>query len=324
MFPFILTCALIIHASDFTRFRLWTFQYAYAHSGVITFGEGINTMMMVVVPLFKAAPGLWSLAFLGLLLLGESSLCPWRGFIAGFAFFSFVAVWPGWRGHYFIQLLPAAGLLAGVVFRALPAVLARLKFGLFPMTISLPVFAVAMFSPLVQWSDIYFLLNPPQASRVIYTSMDPFPESVEVGRYLAAHSSPESRIAVLGSEPQIYFYCHRRAATGYICTFPLMEPQPYALQMQKEMIRQIEQARPDFVVFVHVKSSWWQYRDSNPTILDWFGHYQRKQLELVGLVEMWPDQPTQYHWFDQPVTDVQTSAESWLAIFKRRPDGARP
>ena len=322
LLPFILTCALIVRAGDFARFRLWTFQYAYAHSVVITFRQGINTMIGVIIPLFKAAPGLWSLAVLGLFLLFcEPSLRRWRVFIVGFAFFSYAAVWPGWRGHYFIQLLPAAGLLAGVAFRAVPAVLARLKLSFSPTAISLPIFAIAAFNPLIQWSDIYFMLAPMQTSRAVYSGMNPFAESVEVGRYLAAYCPPEARMAVLGSEPEIYFYSRRRSATGYICTFPLMEPQPYAVEMHKEMIRQIEQAKPEYVVFVCVKESWAQYWDSNTLILDWFGSYRRDHLQLVGLVEMWPGEPTQYHWFDKPVTNMRTTAKSWLGIFKRRAEG---
>src|ERR1035437_6805331 len=299
LLPFILTCFIIALAGDFHQFWLWTFEYAREHASVITFAQGIKTLVSVVVPLFKAAPGLWGLAVLGLILLFyEPSLQRWRAFIAGFAVFSCVAVWPGWRGHYFIQLLPAAGLLVAAAFHGASGFL-------------------------VQWSAIFFLLGPAQASRAVYGT-NPFPESVEIGRYLASHSAPGARIVVLGSEPQIYFYSRRRSATGYICTYPLMEPQPHAVEMQKEMIREIEKANPDYVVFVHVKDSWLQYSDSNPLIFDWFGKYQREHLQLAGLVEIAPDGQTQYQWFDQPETNVQTSAESWLAIFKRRADGAKP
>ena len=231
-----------------------------------------------------------------------------------------MAVWPGWRGHYFIQLLPAAGLLVAAAFHGVSGFLARRTFAL-PLTV-LPalVFAVAAASVLIQWSDIFFLLSPAQASRAIYGT-NPFPESVEIGRYLASHSAPGARIAVLGSEPQIYFYSRRRSATGYICTYPLMESQSHAVEMQKEMIRDIEKANPDYVVFVHVKDSWLQYADSNPLIFDWFGKYQRERLQLAGFVEIASDGPTEYRWFDHPETNVQTTAESWLAIFKRRADG---
>jgi hypothetical protein len=321
LIPFILMCLMIVLAGDFHQFWLWTFEYAREHASVITFAQGIKTLVGVVVPLFKAAPGLWGLAVLGLtLLFCEPSLQRWRAFVAGFAVFSCVAVWPGWRGHYFIQLLPAAGLLVAAAFHGASGFLARRTFFLPLAALPSLVFAVAAASLLIQWNDIFFLLSSAQASRAVYGT-NPFPESVEIGRYLASHSDPGARIVVLGSEPQIYFYSHRRSATGYICTYPLMEPQPHAVEMQKEMIREIEKANPDYVVFVHVKDSWLQYSDSNPLIFDWFGKYQREHLQLAGLVEIPPDGPTEYRWFDRPETNVQTAAESWLAVFKRRVDG---
>jgi len=321
--PFILMCFIIALAGDVHQFWLWTFQYAREHASVITFAQGIKTLVSVVVPLFKAAPGLWGLAVLGLILLFcEPSLQRGRAFVAGFAIFSCVAVWPGWRGHYFIQLLPAAGLLAAAAFHGASGILARRTFALPLATLPSLVFAVAAVSVLIQGSDIFFLLSPAQASRVIYGT-NPFPESVEIGRYLASHSAPGARIVVLGSEPQIYFYSRRRSATGYICTYPLMEPQSHAVEMQKEMIREIERADPDYVVFVHVKDSWLQYADSNPLIFDWFGKYQRERLQPAGLVEIAPDGPTEYRWFDRPETNLQTSVKSWLAIFKRRADSER-
>jgi hypothetical protein len=322
--PFILLCFIIVCAGDFHQFWLWTFEYAREHASVIPFGRGMTTLAGVVVLLFKATPGLWGLAVLGLILFFcEPSLQRWRTFVVGFAFFSCIAVWPGWRAHYFIQLLPAAGLLVAGAFHAVAGLLARSNFSLPSTTLPALVVGVAAASLLIQWSSIFFLLTPAQACRSIYGT-NPFPESVEIGRYLASHSALGARIVVLGSEPQIYFYSHRRSATGYICTYPLMEPQSHAIEMQKEMIRQIEKTEPDYVVFVHVKDSWLQYSDSNPLIFDWFGNYQRQRLQLTGLVEIQPDGPTEYRWFDRPETNVQTSAESWLAIFKRRADAAKP
>ena len=69
LLPFILTCFIIALAGDFHQFWLWTFEYAREHASVITFAQGIKTLVSVVVPLFKAAPGLWGLAVLGLILL---------------------------------------------------------------------------------------------------------------------------------------------------------------------------------------------------------------------------------------------------------------
>ena len=69
---------------------------------------------------------------------------------------------------------------------------------------------------------------------------NPFPESIAIAEYIRNHSAPDSTIAVLGSEPQIYFYAHRRSATSYLYTYSLMENHKYALTMQQEMIQEIE------------------------------------------------------------------------------------
>lgn len=56
--------------------------------------------------------------------------------------------------------------------------------------------------------------------------LNPFPESLEIGRFIRENSAENDRIAVIGSEPQIYFYSDRRAATGHIYTYALMEDLP--------------------------------------------------------------------------------------------------
>jgi hypothetical protein len=318
LLPFGVTCVLIARAGDLPQFWLWTFKYARAHAAVLTLAQSFREAAEVAGQLFVASPGLWLLAFAGIFLLFyEPALRPWRFFILGFVLLSAAAVLPGWRPHYFIQFFPAAGLLAGVAFRALWPLPERMNMSLSPGTLLLPIFFVALASSLLQWYDVFFTLTPAQVSRTIYGA-NPFPESVEVGRYLAEHCPPGGRVAVLGSEPQIYFYSRRRAADSYISMYPLMEPQPYALAMQKEMISQIEKADPDYVVFVHVSGSWLQYSDSHTLIFDWFQKYQAQHLQLVGLIEIPANGPPVYRWFEGNQTNIQTTAEFWLTIFKRR------
>src|SRR3989442_1371481 len=98
-------------------------------------------------------------------------------------------------------------------------------------------------------------MNALQVCRALY-GRNPFPEAMRVAEYISDHSTKDSRVVVLGSEPEIYFYAARRSATGYIYAYPLMELQPFALEMQKEFIRDSEAARPEYVVFVGVSDSW--------------------------------------------------------------------
>jgi hypothetical protein len=67
-------------------------------------------------------------------------------------------------------------------------------------------------------------------------------ESPEIARYVRERTTDDDRIAVIGSEPQIYFYTGRRPATRYLYTYPLMEPHPYAREMQLELCREVDAA----------------------------------------------------------------------------------
>src|SRR5260370_9399104 len=93
-------------------------------------------------------------------------------------------------------------------------------------------------------------------------------------------------MGVLGYEPEIYFYAQRRSATGYIYTYSLMEPQPYARQMQLEMISEIETAGPKFLVLVVISKSWLARRDSYQNLFRWTDTYFDATSEEVGLVNI--------------------------------------
>ena len=326
LLPFGSMCLLFARAGVFDRFWLWTFQYARAYISIATPAKGVEHLFYTVTALFGVAPGLWGAAILGLFLLFyERSLQHWRVFILGFALFSFLAVCPGWyfSGHYFLQLLPVAGLLAGVAVHAASGILARQRLSFSPAVIPSVLFGLASVGSLYQSHAIFFRLTPAQACRAIY-QRNPFPESAEIGRYLSAHCPAEARIAVIGSEPQIYFYSHRRSATEYTFMYPLMEPQPYAAEMQKGMIREIETASPQYVVFVHVNASWLQLPDSNKLIFDWFRKYQEQRLELVGLVDIVSLDQTEYRWVSPQEPLPMPHSDYWLAIYKNRfpPGGA--
>ncbi len=145
-----------------------------------------------------------------------------------------------------------------------------------------------------------------------------FPQALQVANYIAAHSRPDARIAVVGSEPEIYFYSHRRAATGYIYTFPLMEAQPFASRMQREMIREIENAAPVYVVIVSVPTSWLRRADSDLTILDWSVRYCRDQMQLDAVVELLGGDPTAQHW-NLNGTGIVPRTRYLLEVYKRKP-----
>jgi hypothetical protein len=263
---------------------------------------------------------LWLAGGLGLVALGVGR---WparvRVWVPGLLVASFVAVCPGlhFRDHYFILLLPALALLIAVAFvgaarllaLAWPLPLARLA--------SAALFAVLSGIVVMGQAEFLFAMTPRTILRTCY-GVCPFTESVEVAKYLREHTTRADRIAVLGSEPEIYFYARRLSATGHIYVYPLTEPQPYASRMQDEMMAQIEAARPRYLVFVQETSSWNLTPASDRRIMEWAWRYVSTCYRLVGLADILSDE-SRYVWGGQ-VEGYQPASPFVIFVYERRGD----
>ncbi len=314
--PFAVTCLVLFAAGTFQKFWFWTFLYSQKYASIIGIREGVHYFRLFAPEVVRPAFWIWAIAAVGLsAVLWDPKARAQRFFLGGFLFFSFLAVCPGlyFRLHYFILMLPAMALLAGV---AVSSVRQSLLEGRHKAWSFLPVlvFLVAFAGSIFLQREYFFEMDPVAACRAVYHT-NPFPEAVEVGAYLKSHASPGARIAVLGSEPEIYFYADRHSATGYIYTYSLMEPQPYALQMQKEMMAEIEAAKPAFVVFVNVPQSFGRLASSETLILDWADSYVSTQYEKIGTVDM--DDPTDYIW-GAAAKAYRPRSQLFIDVFRRK------
>ena len=314
--PFAVTCVAFFAAGSFQRFWFWTFQYAREYASIMGIGHGLFLLRWNAAQVVKPAFWIWAIAGVGFSALwwNRKARAQWA-FLAGFILFSFLAVCPGFyfRQHYFILMLPAVALLAGVAVSAARQSLLESRhraWSFLPVLVFLVAFADSIFLQ----REYLFTMDPLTACQTVYVA-NPFPEALQIGEYLRSHATPGARIAVLGSEPEIYFYAHRHSATGYIYTYSLMESQPYALQMQKQMIAEIEAARPEFVVFVNVPMSFGMLPNSERLIFSWADWYLRSQYEKIGAVDM--NEPTQYVWGDA-VQSYQPRSRSFIDVFKRK------
>jgi hypothetical protein len=314
--PFAVTCLALLAAGSFHKFWFWTFLYSQEYASIIGVREGLHLFRRNAAQVVGPAFWIWAIAGVGLSALVWNRKARAHGsFLAGFLLFSFLAVCPGlyFRQHYFIFMLPAIALLAGVAVSSARQSLLQSghrAWSFLPMLVFLVAFADSVFLQ----REYFFEMDPLTACRTVYAG-NPFPEAVEVGDYLKSHASPGARIAVLGSEPEIYFYAARHSATGYIYTYSLMERQRYALEMQKEMIADIEAARPEFVVFVNVPLSVGRLADSETLIFSWANAYLHSQYEKIGTVDM--NQPTDYVWGDAAEA-YQPRSRSFIDVFRRK------
>jgi hypothetical protein len=286
--PFAMVCLACLVAGDFYRFWLWTFFYARWYATVMPFWVGLQQLEGHLQQTFYFSCGFWALAVIGLVLAAFNKRFRKPAlFLVVFWLFSFQGTATGlyFRNHYFILVLPAFAIMVGM---AVAAMQEALRFPVLQDVLrSLPVI---LFGLIFTWavmyqSQIFFELSPQRAFASIYQS-NLFQESLMVGDYLRDNSAPDAKIAVLGSEPEIYFYAHRHSATGYIYTYALMEPQPAALAWQHDMIDEITANRPEYLVFVASGLSWLMNPHSNHLILDWAGQYAVSNYDRIGVVRL--------------------------------------
>ncbi len=315
--PYGFTCLLYAGSGQFTPFWFWTVQYALAYSSQLPLQYAWTGFLNRGIPVFQAASVFWIFSIIGLLLSAWTVKKQKNSILTIlFVLFSFASICPGFyfRPHYFILLLPAASICAGVAMHFLIEMLCKKK----NITTKIVLFmSVAFFCTSISiYHQKEFLLEmtPLQAFRSIY-SINPFPESVIIGQYIKAHTKENDKIAVIGSEPQIYFYSGRPASTGFVYMYPLMENHEFALQMQKKMIYEIESNPPEYIIFLRHQLSWLVRPDSHDLIFKWFEVYRNKNYDMVGLVNI-GEKETQYSW--TPNLKWPPSSSYWAAILKQK------
>ena len=289
LLPFILCCCLLWNAGVFGKFWFWTIDYARQYAVIKSNSEAVSRFWLVFPQVAATTVLLWLLAAAGLVLMWfDERLRGVRLWLVSFSLASALTVFPGFyfRPHYFLVTLPAAALCAGCAVSAI--IRLQPAGGRSPVRNPLfAVYAVFLAATFFVNRDLWFVKSPVQASREIY-GLPLFAEAENVANFIRTNSLAAARVAVIGSEPEIYFLARRHSATGYIYTYPLMEPQPFALPMQAEMIREIEAVAPEFIVYVRGDTSWGRCAGSNPKIFDWWNAYQTNYTKVLSAGEPAP------------------------------------
>ncbi len=311
--PFLLLCVYLSWAGVFTSFWFWTFSYARQYAMATSLSEGWSYLRNFLRDQFAFYLGFWILAVAGLTLIWRAVDRKSLTFVLGLLAFSFLGTMPGlyFRQHYFVLVLPAFALLLGLVLNCLPTARpAWIRFA--PAILLAGVMAWDVY--LQRWA--FFELPPAQLCRAIY-GKNPLLEAQTVGDFIRTHSPPQARVAVIGSEPQIYFYAHRHSATQFLYTYPLMENQPFARAMQKTMIGELEAARPEFMVLVVNRYSWMFKDNSETEVLAWAQDFLDANYQCVGIVDQRSMVQPLEVWGDA-VTNVVRKPEQYLAVYHRK------
>ena len=322
--PFAVCCLALWRAGVFGKFWFWTIDYARQYASIVPITEAPRFFRAGAGRVVAANYSLWLIAAGGLALIWlDKRMAGKRVWFLGFSLGSALSVCPGFyfRKHYFLLLLPALALLAGCAISGMRRLWGERshssRLGDWPVW----SYGLMIVATILVNRDIWFVQEVErQVSRTIYGA-DPFPEAQPVAAYIRANSPPSAPLAVLGSEPELYFLARRHSVTGYIYTYGMMEPQPYARRMQEEMIHDIEAARPGFIVFVDAPLSWFRQPGSDPRIFDWWDAYQTNYT-LVAIADVLSPTNTVYAWGADIVKRYGGARGSALEVYQRNTNSA--
>jgi hypothetical protein len=321
--PFGIACLIFYRLGIFDKFWWWTWIYPRIYAQLIPLSQAFYYFK---IAFFSSSfrTGIWTifwplfaLAALGMVATIRNHNRLKVFFLAALFLFSLIAVSIGFSfyPHYFLLAAPSIALLAATGAESISGYFGNKKSHLSVFNAGNFAIIIVLIFAIYMERSYLFDLDQISIARAAYSG-NPFPESVDIGSYLKANTSPGDKIAVMGSEPQIYFYSGRRAATGYIYTYEMTADHPYAHRFQTEMITEIREAKPKFLLVVHIDSSWYarQAEHVDSTIFDWYPKYAQENYLRTGIIEK------NYRCWDNPQQNIQCKpkTDTYISIFKRK------
>jgi len=319
--PYAATVWLLYQSGVFGQFWFWTVSYAAEYSKM-SLRRAVRAFLMHSRAVVGPAALVWVLAAIGITAPRWSpSARKYSWFLTALLLFSFLAICPGayFRPHYFVLLLPVIAILVSVAVSSATEVLAGLQKPKYLIVLPSLAFLACFGSSIFQQRAFYFSMDPEKAMRATYRSEGAvFLAARKTAEYVKTNSSPSSRIAVLGSEPEIYFYANRHSATGYIYMYGSTARQKYTARMRQQMIQEIETCHPDLLIYVDDRDSWGYDDAAAPQVialLSWTQKYMQEQYERVGVVDI--GESIQYVWGDAARTYLPRSDKA-IYVLKRK------
>lgn len=237
---------------------------------------------------------------------------------------SMMTIVPGYffYGHYWIQVVPGLAVVAGLTYHSVIAVIQK-YFNLTSVRykyIYLSIFGILTFNHVSGLKSYYYHPNYERILRTVYGN-NPFPESMEIANFINANTKPEDNIILLGSEPQIYFYTHKKCPSRFAYFTALVNNTPYHKEWQREFARDVEKANPKYFVFFNHPFSLLVQPGADQYVFEWANKFITEKYNLIGLVDMIDGQQSSYIW-REGLNNYKPVSKNLIYIYERKTDQA--
>jgi len=316
---FLLMILTMVALGVFNEMWYWTVDYANYYASQLPWSVAKNVLFITLGRIVPPYFALYVLAAAGLLILPFLKISRYKKiFFVLFAGFSILSVFPGnhFFWHYWLQQLPSFSLMVGILFLYIFYLARHFVEKSTAQRIAIALFLVPV--GITIWSQRDYLFNPDyhEILREVY-GMNPFPEAWEIAKYIKARTVPDDKIAVFGSEPEIYFYTQRRCPSSHNYMEFLVQPGEISSKMQHEFIADLETDVPKYLVWLNLTISWQRKPGSDTYIFEWIKPYLAKHFKQVGIVDMISPEKTVYTWGDESLT-YRPNSTRYIEIYERQ------
>lgn len=316
--PYLITIVMMASSGRFADFWFWTFEWPREFGTNKGSGEMWGLFQFMFQRVTAGQSLLWWLAALGTIAtffapFGKSQ----KAFTIGLTILLFAGVCTGFHfyQHYFVMMLPAICILIGILIYFIYNLLYQKFRQGWMLLIPLLLFVFAWAQIIPNQKNYFKKPDYNQILRNIYGA-NPFPESVEIAKYLKTQAKPNDEMVIFGSEPQIAFYANMRNVGGMPFIYPLVDGGVHNQQLQDDFMTAVEKEKPRFLLFVQSRASWLARTDR---LEQWMRKHVTEHYLPIGMVDVFGgDTPTHYAWGKEQAMAYKIQSETGVYVFERK------
>jgi hypothetical protein len=284
-------------------YDFWDNVFIHPAEQAIGFTEKIQLLTQHLAIVMQHWWLVWAVAFLGFGVALKSGTETEKA-IVWFFLLSLTGVFAAGPSypHYFVLCLPwlAIGFTTGIKWITT-----------FSKYAGVIVAVVALSLPVVLKPDYWFKDDESRIQRMVY-GVNPFPEMERIGAWLLQRKhNQEEKIAILGSEPELYVYSRSSSPFRQIYHYRLLASTKGAQKRQDEYLNDWNLQQPHWVVLPNVSLD----RFAPTAVFQTMMKDLKTNYTVVGIVDIYPDH-TDYN-FTPKSTDVNKSP-SWVLVFEKK------
>jgi len=293
--PIAVVSLIILSQGAWDEFVYWVYTYPQSYVGGIDWDPQGKSLFNMAYGNISANSIAFIYLALGGIVFTLLSKQSWHRkiMLLLFCLLSFLSISPGLRfyGHYWLYLMPAVAIAIGSFVYSFNLIIEKYAKGKYLKYVSVAIFIVGIMHHWVQQENDTrikdYYTNPDETNilRAVY-GQNPFPESKIIGDLIKENSAPEDKIAVFGSEPQMFIYSGRRGVSKHNYISYLVGKSAESAEFQKEYIADVEKEMPKFMVYYRHPVSWLTQPESDKSIFGWFDKFANENYNLVGLTQV--------------------------------------